>query len=125
MGVPYKALNPYLKQFAAFDISSVVTNSSKGQIFAATLMLKQELSQIRDFWDQQVFTVLSGLIESLIVMKHEGKISSWGIRHLILGLQSITYMGDEVNFGVLPSLFVFVPSRRQYYRHCTGKRDAR
>ncbi|MDJ0590167.1 MAG: type IV secretion system DNA-binding domain-containing protein [Pleurocapsa sp. MO_226.B13] len=121
MGVPYKALNPYLKHFAAFDISSVVTNKSKAQIFTLTLMLKTELSQLSEFWDQQVFRLISSVIESLIVMKAQKIISYWGIRHLILAVDAIVYTGDEVDFGDFARLIRFCPQHEAVMQSLQGK----
>lgn len=123
MGVPYKNLNPYVRDFAAFDISSVVTNKSKAQIFTLTLMQKEELSQLTEFWDQQVFRLVSGIIESLIVMKAHGLISHWGIRHLILALDAITYKDDSagVDFGDFAQLIRFCPQSEALMQSLYGK----
>ncbi len=122
MGVPYKALNPYLKQFAAFDISSVVTNKSKAQTFALTLMQKHDLGDISEFWDQQIFRVITSLLESLIVMKSEGLIDYWGIRHLILAVNNVVYSSsDEVSFGVFAQMISYCPEYNAVLQSLEGK----
>lgn len=121
MGVPYKALNPYLKEFAAFDVSSVVTNKSKAQIFTLMLMLKTELSQLSEFWDQQVFRLISSIIESLIVMKSEGAIAFWDFRYIILALDSIIYVDENPDCAEFATLIRYCSQYEAVLQSLQGK----
>lgn len=122
MGVPYKNLNPFLYEFAAFDISSVVKNKAAIQRFVLTLMQKRELSELGEFWDQKVFELLSAIIESLVMMKHQGTIERWQLRDIICALQEIEYSPDDrIEGDSFKTLLRFCPTAQSLIQSINSK----
>lgn len=125
MGVPHKNLNPFLYEFAAFDVSSVIKNKAAIQRFVLTLMQKRELSELKEFWDQKIFELLSAIIESLVMMNHQGLIERWQLRDIICALLEIQYSPDDTLVDdSFEKLLRFCPTRGsiiEFLNSKTGK----
>lgn len=122
MGVAYKNLNPFLYEFAAFDISSLIKNKAAIQRFVLTLMQKKSLSDLGEFWDQKIFELLSAIIESLVMMVHLGLIPRWQLRDVICVLHEIIYNAeDKIEDDSFEKLLRYCPTAKSIMQFLNSK----